>query len=112
MKNLGENGGGIYLFLSVDVKYNNPWQRHGNDDDDDDESDDEEPLTLHSAKLYIKNLDQLAEKLERAARNISVENEGANRGMTNLVIDSIGNGCYKVVKKSKPEHWLTKIWHQ
>ena len=109
-KNLGDTDAGIYLFLSVDVKYYNPWQRHGNDDDD--ELDDDEPFTLHSGKLHIKNVEQLAEKLERAARNISVENEGPIRGMTNLVIDSIGNACYKVVKKSKPEHWLTKIWHQ
>ena len=93
--------------MSVDVKNNNPWQRVGNDDDD--ESDDDDPFTLHSEKLYIKKLDQLADKLERAARNISVENEGPIRGMTNLVIDSIGNACYKVVKKSKPEHRLSKI---
>ena len=109
VKNLGESDGGIYLFLSVDVKYNNPCQRYGNDDD---EFDDDEPFTLHSGKLYIKNLDQIADKLERAARNISVENEGPIRGMTNLVIGSIGNACYKEVKKSKPEHWLTESWHQ
>ena len=109
-KNLGESDAGIYLFLSVDVKYNNPWQRVGNDDDD--ESDDDDPFTLHSEKLYIKKLDQLAEKLETAARNISVQNEGPIRGMTNLVIGSIDNACYKVVKKSKPEHRLSKIWHQ
>ena len=109
-KNLGDSDAGIYLFLSVHVKYDNPWQRYGNDDDD--EPDDDEPFTLHSEKLYIKNLDQLADKLERAARNISVENEGPIRGMTNLVIDSIGNACYKVAKKSKPEHWLPKIWQQ
>ena len=108
-KNLGDSDGGIYLFLSVNFKYYNPWQRYGNDYDD--ELDDE-PFTLHCVKLYIKNVDQLAEKLERAARNLSVYNEGPIRGITNLVIDSIGNACYKVVKKSKPEHWLTKIWHQ
>ena len=45
----------IYLFLSVDVTYNNPWQRLWNDDDD--EPDDVEPFNLHSGKLYINNKD-------------------------------------------------------
>ena len=61
VKNLRESDGDIYLFLSVDVKYNNPWQRFGNDDDD--EPDDDEPFTLHYGKLFIKNLDQLVQKL-------------------------------------------------
>ena len=108
--NLGEIDHGLYLFFSVDVKYDNPLQRRGNYDDD--ELDDEEPFTLHCEKRYIKNLDQLVDKLERAARNISVENEGPIGGMTNLLIDSIGKACSKVVMKSKPHHRLTKIWHQ
>ena len=38
-KNLGESDCAIYLFLCVDVKYNDPWQTIGNDNDD--EPDDE-----------------------------------------------------------------------
>ena len=43
--NIGESDGGIYLFPSVDVKYNNPWQIFGNDEDD--EPYDDEPFRLH-----------------------------------------------------------------
>ena len=60
-KNFGDSDAGIYLFLSVDVKYENPWQILGNDDDD--EPDDDEPFTSPSEKLCIKNLDQLPEKV-------------------------------------------------
>ena len=61
VKNLRESDGDIYLFLSVDVKYNNPWQRFGNDDDD--EPDDDKPFTLSSGKIFINNLDKFIAKI-------------------------------------------------
>ena len=105
MKNLEEINVGIYIFLSVAVTYKSPWKRFGNDDDD--ETDDVEPVPLHSGKLSIKNRDQMAEKLEKADRN-SVENEGPIYGMRNLVIDPIGNACYKVEKTTARER-INKI---
>ena len=89
-KNLGESERGIYLFLTGDVTYDNPWERLANHDD---EYHDVEPFTLHSVKLKIKNRDQLAEQLEKAGRKICGENEGPIRAMPNFLFDSIGRAC-------------------
>ena len=45
---------------------------------------------------FIKNRDQHAEKVNEAAQNIIDGNSGPIRGMTNLVIASIRNACFKV----------------
>ena len=106
VKNLEKSDGAIYLFRFADVTYDNQFESLGHIEDD--ESDDVEPFTLQLGKLNIRKRDQLAEKLEKAGRKIRVVNERPNRGMTNLVIDSIGNACYNMVKNAQPEHWWTK----
>ena len=108
-KMLQAKGRGIQFWWSVQVKYSTPlmktidyddeenWFRCHDDDDDDD---DETPVYLHSGKLQIKNRDQLADKMAEARQLILERNSGSIRGKSNLVIESIGDVCFKVVNNA------------
>ena len=98
---------GIQFWGSVQVKYSTPlmktvdyddedkWIRCHDDADDDDE-DEETPVFLHYGKLQIQNRDQLSVKIEEARQIILERNSGSIRGRSNLVIESIGDVCFKI----------------
>ena len=107
---LQSKGRGIQFWWSVQVRYSTPlmkivdyddeenWFRCHDDDDDDD--DDETPVYLHSGKLQIQNREQLADKMTEARQLILERNSGSIRGKSNLVIESIGDVCFKVVNNA------------
>ena len=82
----------------VDDDYEENWFRCHDDDDDDE--DDETPVYLHSGKLQIQNRDQLSGKMAEAPQVIIERNSGSIRGKSNLVIESIGDVCFKVVNNA------------
>ena len=85
------------LMKIVDDDYEENWFRCHDDDDDDD---DETPVYLHSGKVQIQNRDQLAGKMAEARQLILEWNSGSIRGKSNLVIESIGDVCLKVVNNA------------
>ena len=55
---------------------------------------------LHSGKLQVRNRGQLARKMEEAKQLILQRNSGPVRGNTNLVIESVGDVCFKVINNA------------
>ena len=112
-KFLKVEGPGIYFWWSVRVNYNQTLVKEEEDEDeanwfhqhDDDEEEDDEmdnPIYLHTWKLYIPNKLHLAEKLEETRQIILLRNSGSIRGKSNVVIESIGNTCFKVFTNANP----------
>ena len=112
-KMLQSKGRGIQFWWSVQVKYSKPlmttvdndeeenWFRcHDDDDDDDEDEDDATPVYLHSGKLQIQNRDQLANKMDESRQIILERNSGSIRGKSNVIIESIGDVCFKVVNNA------------
>ena len=110
-KMLQSKGRGIQFWWSVQVKYSTPFMKtvdyddeenwfRCHDDDDDDDEDEVTPVYLHSGKLQIQNRDQLSDKIEEARQIILERNSGSIRGRSNLVIESIGDVCFKVVNNA------------
>ena len=103
---------GIQFWWSVQVKYSKPlmktvdndeeenWFRCQGEDDDDDDEDHATPVYLHSGKLQIQNREQLVDKMAEARQLILERNSGSLRGKSNLVIESIGDVCFKVVNNA------------
>ena len=112
-KFLKVEGPGIFFWWSVQVNYNPPlvkdvdedeeehWDDE-HDDEDDDDDDMENPVYLHTGKIYIPTKLHLAEKLEEARQIILQRNNGSIRGHSNVVIESIGNMCFKVFTNANP----------
>ena len=108
---LQSTGRRIQLWWSVQVKDSTPlmktvdydeeekWFRCPDDDDDHDD-DDETPVYLHSGKLQILNRNQLAARMAEARQIILERNSGSIRSKSNVVIDSIGTVCFKLVNNT------------
>ena len=99
----------ILFWWSVRVNYDDPRGDVDDDDEEDcfglhDDEDDEQDATsvyLHSGKLQVRNRGQLVGKIEEAKRSILQKNNGPIRGKTNLMIESIGDICFKVINNAK-----------
>ena len=96
-------------FGGVQVRYSTPLMKIVDYDDeenwfrchdDDGADDDETPVYLHSGKLQIQNGEQLSDKMAEARQLILERNSGSIRGKSNLVIESIGDVCFKVVNNA------------
>ena len=87
------------LMKTVDYDDGENWFRC-QDDEDDDDDDEETPVYLHSGKLQIQNRHQLPDKRAEARQLILERNSGSIRGKSNLVIESIGDVCFKVVNNA------------
>ena len=86
------------LMKIVDYDDDENWFRYHDDGVDDD--DDETPVYLHSGKLQIQNREQLSDKMTEARQLILERNSGSIRGKSNLVIESVGDVCFKVVNNA------------
>ena len=100
----------ILFWWSVRVNYYDPRASDVDEDDEDDcfglndDEDDEHQGTsvyLHSGKHQVRNRGQLVGKMEEAKRSILQKNNGPIRGKTNLMIESIGDICFKVINNAK-----------
>ena len=92
------------------VNYYDPRASDVDEDDEDDcfglndDEDDEHQGTsvyLHSGKHQVRNRGQLVGKMEEAKRSILQKNNGPIQGKTNLMIESIGDICFKVINNAK-----------
>ena len=100
----------ILFWWSLRVNYYDPWTRDDDEDDEEDcfglndnEDDEHQGMSvyLHSGKLQVRNRAQLTGKMEEAKRLILQRNNGPIRGKTNLVLESIGDVCFKVINNAK-----------
>ena len=110
-KMLSAKGRGIIFWWSVQVNYNAPLVKDVDEDDEeqwfdlhDDDDDEVRPVYLHSGKLQIPNTDFLAAKMAEARQIILERNSVSIRGKSNVVIDSIGNVCFKLVNNGSLLH--------
>ena len=108
-KMLGGNDGGILFCWSVRVNYNGPWVRDVEQDGDeqevglnDDQDDEHDAMSvyLHSSKIQVRNGGKLARKMQEANQVILQRNIGPIRGETNLLIESVGDGCFNVINNA------------
>ena len=99
-----------FYFGGLRVNYYDPWTRDDDEDDEeycfgpnDDEYDEHQGMSvyLHSGKIQVRNRGQLAGKMEEAKRSILQKNNGPIQGKTNLVIETIGDVCFKVINNAK-----------
>ena len=88
------------------MTYNDPRPVSDEDQKKCDEDDDEEniPVYLPSGKLQILNREQMAGKMEEARQIILERNSGSIRRKSNVVIDSIGKVCFKLVNNANLLH--------
>ena len=106
-KMLPANGSGIQLCWSVQVKYSTTLMKTVDYEDDenwfgcghDQDNDDEKPVYLPSGKLPIPNREQLAAKIQEAHHIILERNSGSIRSKSNVVSESIGDVCFKVINQ-------------
>ena len=98
---LRDKGRGILFWRSVQVTYNQPLQT-SDEDDECEVSDDDSPVYFHSEKLQITNRDHLAAKMAEARQIILEPKRDSIPGNSNLLIDSIGKVCFKLV--NNPNH--------
>ena len=102
---------GIQFNWSAHVKYSTPLMKtvdYDNDenwfrcheDDDEQEEEYEPPVYLYSGNLQIKNREQLAAKLTEARQRIVERSSDNIHGKSNHVIDSIGQGVFKVINQN------------
>ena len=114
-KMLQSKGRGIIFWWSVQVKYSpqlmmtvdyddedNLFPSHDDEDhDDDDDDEDVSPVYLHSGRTQIPNREQMGARMAEARHIILERNSGSIWGNSNVVIDSIGDVCFKVINNSK-----------
>ena len=97
----------ILFWWSVRVNYNRPWAIDVGVDgcfgfpDDEDDEDHAMTVYLDSGKIQVRNRGQLAAKMKEAIQLILQKHNGPIRGETNLVLESIGDVCFKVINNSK-----------
>ena len=86
------------LMKTVEYDDEENWFMCEHDEDDDNEDEyDETPVYLHSGKLSIPNRERLAEKMEEPRQFILEINSESILSKPNVVIESSGDVCVKVV---------------
>ena len=90
------------LMKTVDYVEEENWVACGHEQGEEDDADDT-PVYLHWGKRQIPNGDHLAEKMEEARQIILERNSGSIRCKSKVVIESIGDVCFKMVNDTKKD---------